>query len=192
MSSSSDSALPGESIGGNLNYPYRTEPPPNVRQSIFSNGGDVPTNFPSPSASSDLFDPVRPRYPSAKYLPHLAGLFFDHLACHFPFLDRTEVMEAVENETLPAVMANSIAALACRFSNMPDILKGGKRYVAGEPFADMSKVRNASPGKYERDIFTLIAPRPLASHRPNALLAIPRGPPGPHSDCMVGIRQWER
>ena len=50
-------------------------------------------------------------------------------------------MEAVETETLPAVLANCIAALACRFSDVPELLKGGKRYVAGEAFADMSKVR---------------------------------------------------
>ncbi|CCO26564.1 hypothetical protein BN14_00591 [Rhizoctonia solani AG-1 IB] len=61
-----------------------------------------------------LFDPARPRYPNPKYLTHLANLFFDHLACHFPFLDRTQVMAQITDGTLPAILANCLAALAVR------------------------------------------------------------------------------
>lgn len=90
--------------------------------------------------SSGLFDPQRPRYPSPKHLPHLVGLFFDYLACHFPFLERKEVMEAAESQTLPAVLANCLASLACRFSDRPELVKAESRASAGVEYADMSKV----------------------------------------------------
>ncbi|KAG9123135.1 hypothetical protein FRC07_000189 [Ceratobasidium sp. 392] len=86
-----------------------------------------------------LFDPARPRYPNPKYLGHLANLFFDHLACHFPFLDRTQVMAQITDGTLPAILANCLAALAVRFSNRKDLLKG-PRHLAGEAYCDMAKL----------------------------------------------------
>ncbi|KAG8745571.1 hypothetical protein FRC10_007749 [Ceratobasidium sp. 414] len=86
-----------------------------------------------------LFDPARPRYPNPKYLGHLASLFFDHLACHFPFLDRTQVMAQITDGTLPAILANCLAALAVRFSNRKDLLKG-PRHLAGEAYCDMAKL----------------------------------------------------
>lgn len=81
--------------------------------------------FPPPSLSSEdtkaassdtshMFDSVRPRYPNPKYLPHLATLFFDHLSCHFPFLDREDVLQRAEQGTLPAILANCLAGLAVR------------------------------------------------------------------------------
>ncbi|KAG9102690.1 hypothetical protein FRC06_001437 [Ceratobasidium sp. 370] len=86
-----------------------------------------------------LFDPARPRYPNPKYLGHLANLFFDHLACHFPFLDRAQVMAQITDGTLPAILANCLAALAVRFSNRKDLLKG-PRHLAGEAYCDMAKL----------------------------------------------------
>ncbi|CAE6418786.1 unnamed protein product [Rhizoctonia solani] len=86
-----------------------------------------------------LFDPARPRYPNPKYLTHLANLFFDHLACHFPFLDRAQVMAQITDGTLPAILANCLAALAVRFSNRKELLKG-PRHLAGEAYCDMAKL----------------------------------------------------
>ncbi|KDQ14517.1 hypothetical protein BOTBODRAFT_32649 [Botryobasidium botryosum FD-172 SS1] len=94
----------------------------------------------APNSPHDLFDPLRPRYPNPKYLPHLAALFFDNLACHFPFLDQDEVVRQLNDGTLPAILANCLAALAVRFSDRSDILGGGPRHTAGEPYADMAKL----------------------------------------------------
>ncbi|KAG8893767.1 hypothetical protein FRC00_010081, partial [Tulasnella sp. 408] len=142
ISSSSDSALPVgfNNADSNPIYPYsqRVHPENNLFFSSIQETGTA--SISTSSATTGLFDPHRPRYPSSKYLPVLAGLFFDHLACHFPFLDRKEVIQAVESETLPAVLANCIAALACRFMENPELLKAGKRAVAGEAFADMAKL----------------------------------------------------
>lgn len=116
------------------------------RYSFFSSQGspkelqDIIGAVSGSTNASSLFDSTRSRYPSPQHLPHLTGLFFDHLACHFPFLDRNEVMTAVENETLPAILANCLASLACRFSDRPELLRP-KRHVAGEAYADMAKVR---------------------------------------------------
>lgn len=93
----------------------------------------------SASGRDSLFDPTRPRYPNPKYLGHLANLFFDHLACHFPFLDRAQVMAQITDGTLPAILANCLAALAVRFSNRRDLLKG-PRHLAGEAYCDMAKL----------------------------------------------------
>ncbi|KAG8982646.1 hypothetical protein FRB90_006656, partial [Tulasnella sp. 427] len=142
ISSSSDSALPigFNNADSNPIYPYSTRVHPENNLFFSSIEGTANASISASSATTGLFDPHRPRYPSSKYLPHLTGLFFDHLACHFPFLVRKEVTEAVENETLPAVLANCIASLACRFSENPELLKAGKRAVAGEAFADMAKL----------------------------------------------------
>jgi hypothetical protein len=92
-----------------LQWPLSAIPPshePPNEQGILADVDDLRRN---------LFDPVRPRYPNPQYLPHLTALFFDHLACHFPFLDRDDVVRRVEAGTLPAILANCIAALALRF-----------------------------------------------------------------------------
>lgn len=68
-----------------------------------------------PLSNENLFDPSRPRYPSPVHFPHLAKLFFDTLACHFPFLDRAKVMQQVEEGSLSAVLANCLAGLAIRY-----------------------------------------------------------------------------
>lgn len=68
-----------------------------------------------PISNAHLFDPARPRYPSPNHLPHLAKLFFDNLACHFPFLDRTAIICQANEGTLSAILANCIAGLALRY-----------------------------------------------------------------------------
>lgn len=67
-----------------------------------------------PVSNAHLFDPARPRYPSPNHLPHLAKLFFDNLACHFPFLDRKAVICQADEGSLSAILANCIAGLALR------------------------------------------------------------------------------
>ena len=64
--------------------------------------------------TSHLFDSTRPRYPNQTHFLHLVSIFFDNLACHFPFLDRATVTRQAEEGTLSAILANCIAGLAVR------------------------------------------------------------------------------
>lgn len=186
ISSSSDSALPVgfNNADSNPIYPYsqRVHPENNLFFSSIEGTGNA--SISASSATTGLFDPHRPRYPSSKFLPHLAGLFFDHLACHFPFLDRKEVIQAVEGETLPAVLANCIAALACRFSENPELLKSGRRAVAGEAFADMAKVCLHLSLLIETMTDVVLVKRIAAFGCTYALVAVGRSCPNSGSACM--------
>ncbi|EJT96846.1 hypothetical protein DACRYDRAFT_112461 [Dacryopinax primogenitus] len=81
----------------------------------------------SPSLPVDnrpLFDPADdvPTMPHPDHLPHLAELFFDYLGCHFPFLDREEVMRDIKEKKITATLANCIAALGIRFTDRQVLL----------------------------------------------------------------------
>ncbi|KAG8996537.1 hypothetical protein FRB94_008208 [Tulasnella sp. JGI-2019a] len=123
----------------NPNYPYRQRVLPDGQPHVADFGAVVGDHLANGNESS-LFDPQRPRYPASQHLLHLIGLFFDYLACHFPFLDRREVMEAAEQQTLPAVLANCMASLACRFSDRVELARADSRASAGVEYADMSKL----------------------------------------------------
>lgn len=56
-------------------------------------------------------------------------------------------MEAAEQQTLPAVLANCMASLACRFSDRIELARADSRASAGVEYADMSKVRLLQPAK---------------------------------------------
>ncbi|KAF8335379.1 fungal-specific transcription factor domain-containing protein [Cantharellus anzutake] len=88
---------------------------------------------------TDLFDPQRIRYPSSEFLMHLITLFFDRMACHFPFLKRETIVAKVREGSLSAILANCICGLAARFSDKERLLVGGSRGSAGEPYCDMAK-----------------------------------------------------
>ncbi|KAF8321342.1 hypothetical protein DL93DRAFT_2073204 [Clavulina sp. PMI_390] len=92
-----------------------------------------------PLTDENLFDPARPRYPNPIHLSHLTKLFFDNLACHFPFLDRARIMQQAEEGSLSSVLANCIAGLAIRFSDREEIVSSD-RPSSGEPYCDMAKL----------------------------------------------------
>ncbi|TDL22659.1 hypothetical protein BD410DRAFT_861278 [Rickenella mellea] len=85
-----------------------------------------------------FFDPLRPSFPSFKYMQHGAELFFDNLGPHFPFLRRDQVIRSANDQTLPAPLANCIVGLALRFS-LSEHSAGIPRYHLGEPFIDVAK-----------------------------------------------------
>ncbi len=106
---------------------------------------DIIKNTGQTITTSGLFDPERPRYPSPDFLAHLITLFFDRMACHFPFLKRETIIAKAKDGTLSAILANCVCALAARFSDMDGLLAGGSRALAGEPYCDMAKVRFRAP-----------------------------------------------
>ncbi|KZT34149.1 hypothetical protein SISSUDRAFT_1053275 [Sistotremastrum suecicum HHB10207 ss-3] len=128
-SSLSSSYNPANSpvIHSTSSFPFNLNPP-------------MSPNLLSPSHLAELFDPDRPRYPAPHLMDHLVELFFTHLGCHFPFLDHDSIVERVKSGTLPAILANGIAALSSRFSDRPELINNCLPYAAGEPFSHMAKL----------------------------------------------------
>ncbi|KZP01230.1 hypothetical protein CALVIDRAFT_552314 [Calocera viscosa TUFC12733] len=118
----------GDGLTHAVRHPFHRPPLTNP----LSFGGSAPSlpgpnRPPSPSLPEDnrpLFDPADdvPTMPHPDHLPHLAELFFDYLGCHFPFLDREEVMRDIRERKITATLANCIAALGIRFTDRQVLL----------------------------------------------------------------------
>jgi hypothetical protein len=61
--------------------------------------------------------------------------------CHFPFLDSAELRRSNEDRKLSKGLANSICALASRFSDLPSFLnsKGNPDFSICDSYADAAK-----------------------------------------------------
>ena len=66
------------------------------------------------------------------------------MASHFPFLSKHRIVEQHRARTLPALLANSICALAARFSNHPLLAShrssSERLYEASTPFEEQAKL----------------------------------------------------
>lgn len=116
------------------------------------------------SPTSDLpayFDPIRPGFPSRKYLDDNLDAFFDNMQRRFLFLNRDSLRHAVVQQSLSATFSSCIAALALRLlshlsekmqitqqvtarfdssSTQENTVSGNPR-IQGFPFLGMAKVR---------------------------------------------------
>ncbi|TDL16511.1 hypothetical protein BD410DRAFT_620381 [Rickenella mellea] len=84
-----------------------------------------------------FFDPLRPNFPSFKYMQYGADLFFDNLGHYFPFLRRQQIIRSANGQTLPAALANCIVGLGLRFSSLEQSTILG--YQLREPFIGVAK-----------------------------------------------------
>ncbi|EPQ57668.1 hypothetical protein GLOTRDRAFT_74580 [Gloeophyllum trabeum ATCC 11539] len=80
----------------------------------------------------DLFEPTYPAYPSFALMPHFVSLFFENFGGQCPFLSKNDVLSRFYQQSLPATLANSIASLAVRYSNLPQLHSRDLRAVADE------------------------------------------------------------
>ncbi|KAF2266547.1 hypothetical protein CC78DRAFT_531650 [Lojkania enalia] len=76
---------------------------------------------PVPEAHTPLDMPV---YDSSAMSPsplitHLCKLFFAHLGCSFPFLQKDRFMRDLEEKQVDAILVDAVCALAARFSHHP-------------------------------------------------------------------------
>lgn len=85
-----------------------------------------------------LFDDEDEMVPNAEILGHLLPIFFDFFGSHFPFYQKDRFMELVRQKSVPAVLLNSMCALASRFSNHPRIRRN-PIYLCGELFGNKAK-----------------------------------------------------
>ena len=77
-------------------------------------------------------------------LPTRLQLFWKYMASHFPFLSKRRIVEQHRARTLPALLANSICALAARFSSHPLLAphrsSPDRLYEAATPFEEQAKL----------------------------------------------------
>ncbi|KAI9873259.1 MAG: hypothetical protein M1830_000615 [Pleopsidium flavum] len=57
--------------------------------------------------------------PSSPLITHLFEIFFLHLGCNYPFLQRDRFMRDLDEKRLDAILVDAICALAARFSTHP-------------------------------------------------------------------------
>ncbi|KAL5115491.1 hypothetical protein ACEQ8H_006632 [Pleosporales sp. CAS-2024a] len=60
-------------------------------------------------------------------ITHLCKLFFVHLGCSFPFLQRERFMRDLEEKQVDAILVDAVCALAARFSTHPMLTGRGER-----------------------------------------------------------------
>ncbi|KNG44418.1 pathway-specific nitrogen regulator [Stemphylium lycopersici] len=59
-------------------------------------------------------------------ITHLCKLFFVHLGCSFPFLQRERFMRDLEEKQVDAILVDAVCALAARFSTHPMLTGNGE------------------------------------------------------------------
>lgn len=85
-----------------------------------------------------LFEPEDNLTPSPGILFPLLETFFEYYECHFPFYSRDSFIGLVRDRKVPALLLNSMCAMAARFSALP-VFQGKPAYVRGEEFANKAK-----------------------------------------------------
>ncbi|TFK53862.1 hypothetical protein OE88DRAFT_1654206 [Heliocybe sulcata] len=99
---------------------------------------------PSPHIASvdpvQLFDASNPAYPSFTLMPHFLSLFFDNFGAQCPYLDQDDLLGRFYDQTLPATIANSIASLAVRYTDVQQLQSMGLRSIADQ-YSVNAKVR---------------------------------------------------
>ncbi|CAO2652661.1 Nn.00g009440.m01.CDS01 [Neocucurbitaria sp. VM-36] len=89
---------------------------------------------PVPEARTPLEIPV---YDASTMSPsplitHLCKLFFVHLGCSFPFLQRDRFMRDLEEKQVDAILVDAVCALAARFSSHPMLTGNGDQPKDGD------------------------------------------------------------
>jgi hypothetical protein len=100
---------------------------------------------PLPEARTPLEIPV---YDASSMSPsplitHLCKLFFVHLGCSFPFLQRERFMRDLEEKQVDAILVDAVCALAARFSTHPMLVGKGEHQDS-----DNNDHTKAQPSEY--------------------------------------------
>lgn len=76
-------------------------------------------------------------------ITHLCKLFFIHLGCSFPFLQRDRFMRDLEEKQVDALLVDAVCALAARFSSHPLLTGKGDMQKEGD-----TKSYRTQPSEY--------------------------------------------
>ncbi|KAF2727312.1 hypothetical protein EJ04DRAFT_479233 [Polyplosphaeria fusca] len=102
---------------------------------------------PVPEARTPLEIPV---YDTSAMSPsplitHLCKLFFVHLGCNFPFLQKDRFMRDLEEKQVDAILVDAVCALSARFSNHP--LLTGQPDPPKDGMAEPTKIHPSEYGQ---------------------------------------------
>ncbi|KAF8160904.1 hypothetical protein B0H34DRAFT_357108 [Crassisporium funariophilum] len=100
-----------------------------------SNG--LPYNFPDHRAIN-LFDPENPQRPNPNLMTHYINVFFERHGAEFPFLSYQDVSTDFWDQRLSSILANCIAAMSSKISNLPELSVRDLHNVA-ENYIDVAK-----------------------------------------------------
>ena len=78
-------------------------------------------------------------------ITHLCKLFFIHLGCSFPFLQRERFLRDLEEKQVDAILVDAVCALAARFSTHPMLTGNGEQQKDGE--TDSQKIQPSEYGQ---------------------------------------------
>ncbi|KAF1844450.1 pathway-specific nitrogen regulator [Cucurbitaria berberidis CBS 394.84] len=104
---------------------------------------------PIPEARTPLEIPV---YDASTMSPsplitHLCKLFFVHLGCSFPFLQRDRFMRDLEEKQVDAILVDAVCALAARFSTHPMLTGNGDQPKPKDGEGAVSKLQPSEYGQ---------------------------------------------
>jgi len=86
--------------------------------------------FNQQSVSFPIFDLNQPQYPNCALMPHYIHLFIQHFGAKCPYITYSDTLERFTRGILPPLLSNSIAALAVRFSDLPELMTQGLESIA--------------------------------------------------------------
>ncbi|KAH7406735.1 pathway-specific nitrogen regulator [Phaeosphaeria sp. MPI-PUGE-AT-0046c] len=78
-------------------------------------------------------------------ITHLCKLFFVHLGCSFPFLQRERFMRDLEEKQVDAILVDAVCALSARFSTHPLLTGNGEHHKGND--SDTTKVQAPEYGQ---------------------------------------------
>ncbi|KAG2015849.1 hypothetical protein CC2G_009078 [Coprinopsis cinerea AmutBmut pab1-1] len=90
-----------------------------------------------------LFDPERSQFPHPTLMPHFIGLFFEQHGSEYTFLMYEQILNDFYENRLSPVIANAIASIACKYSNVPELAVRGLHNVS-ETYAEVARNLAAS------------------------------------------------
>jgi hypothetical protein len=99
-----------------------------------------PTHLSQRDENSDrhLFEPDDGLTPLSKILFPLLDTFFEYYSCHFPFLSKDPFIRLVRDKKVPAILLNSMCAMAALCSDLP-VFQDRPAYLRGEVFCNKAK-----------------------------------------------------
>jgi hypothetical protein len=84
--------------------------------------------------------------PASNLITHLCDIFFVHLACSFPFLQRDRFMKDLKDKRVDTILVDAVCTLAARFSPHPLLSPPRARPIDGEDNQqDVKQSNNGQP-----------------------------------------------
>ncbi|RAL16735.1 putative C6 transcription factor [Aspergillus homomorphus CBS 101889] len=111
-----------------------------------THGGVLPDTRDSRDYNTIPFYDRDDTLPVSNLVMHLCDLFFVHLGCSFPFLQRDRFLRDVKDKKVDTMLVDSICALSARFSLHPLLSPPQAPSIDGsEPEMDMKKSNRGQP-----------------------------------------------